>query len=207
LVFAGTGAIIVDQLTQGKIGVVGIGLVFGLIVLAMISAVGKVSGAHLNPAVTLGFCVMKKHPNKEVAPYVISQIVGALMASCFFRVLFTHTTTTLGMTLPAGSDWQSFVLEFALTFILMAVIIGVSTGDHEEGMFAAVAIGATVGLEAIFAGPICGASMNPARSLAPAVIMFHFQHLWIYCVAPVLGSITAACLYQLISKPGRLSSL
>ena len=190
LVFAGTGAIIINQTTGGAISHAGVALTFGLIVLAMIETVGDVSGAHLNPAVTLGFWTAKRFPGSQVLPYIGSQCAGALLASGVLRLLFPDNAT-LGATLPAGSPLQSFVLEVILTAILMFVILSVSHGAKEKGITAAIAIGATVGLEAMFAGPICGASMNPARSLGPALVSGHVEHLWIYLTATVLGALIA----------------
>jgi aquaporin Z len=200
LVFMGTGAVIVNQITGGQLGVVGIGLVFGLVVLTMIYAVGHVSGAHLNPAVTFGFYTVGRHPVREVMPYLLSQVAGAIAASASLRLIFLGYPTTLGMTLPAGSTLQSFALEFILTFFLMFVIMGVATGDRAEGIMAGVAIGATIGLEAIFAGPICGASMNPARSFAPALVTMNFSNHWIYWFGPILGSMSGAFFYKSIQS-------
>lgn len=190
LVFAGTGAIVINDVASGSITHVGIALTFGLIVMAMIYTVGDVSGAHLNPAVTLGFLVAKRFPAREVLPYVISQSAGALSASACLRVLFSDHDK-LGATLPAGIWWQSLVLEFILTAILMFVILSVSTGAKEKGIMAGAAIGAVVALEAMFAGPICGASMNPARSLGPAVVSGHLEYLWIYLLSPIAGALLA----------------
>jgi aquaporin Z len=190
LVFAGTGAIVINQASNGAIGHAGIALTFGLIVLAMIDAFGDVSGAHLNPAVSAAFAVSGRFPWREVPGYIVGQVMGALAASGLLRSLFP-ADRTLGATLPAGPAWQSFVLEIVLTFLLMLVILSVSTGAKEKGITAGIAIGAVIGLEAMFAGPICGASMNPARSLAPAVISGHLQHLWVYLAAPALGAILA----------------
>ena len=190
LVFAGTGAIIVNDVSGGVVTHVGIALTFGLVVLAMIYAVGDVSGAHLNPAVTLGFFVAGRLPAKTVVPYIISQLIGAFLASGVLRLLFDHHPT-LGATQPAGPAWQSFIFELVLTVILMFVILSVSTGAKEKGITAGIAVGAVIGLEAMFAGPICGASMNPARSLAPAIVAGQLDHLWIYLLAPTLGALVA----------------
>jgi aquaporin Z len=187
LVFAGTGAIVINQASGGAITHVGIALTFGLVVLAMIYTLGEVSGAHLNPAVTLGFCAAGRMPWGEALPYLASQCAGAFAASGLLRFLFPKDAT-LGATLPAGPVMQSFVLEVVLTAILMFVILNVSTGAKEKGITAGIAVGSVIALEALFAGPICGASMNPARSLAPAVVSGHLEHLWIYLLAPVLGS-------------------
>ena len=170
LVFAGTGAITINDVSGGTVTHVGIALTFGLVVLALIYALGDVSGAHFNPAVTLGFVVARRFPVGQAIPYVLAQCAGAVSASFCLRLLFTHHTT-LGATLPRNGDAaQSFVLELLLTFFLMFVILSVSTGAKEKGLMAGVAIGAVIALEALFAGPICGASMNPARSLAPALV-------------------------------------
>jgi aquaporin NIP len=188
LVFAGTGAIVINETSGGAITHVGVALTFGLIVLAMIYAVGDISGAHLNPAVSLGFFAARRFPFRQVLPYVASQCAGAFAASGVLRLLFPQNVM-LGTTAPAGSEIQSFILELALTAILMFVILSVSTGAAEKGITAGIVVGSVIGLEAMFAGPICGASMNPARSLAPAVLSGHVQHLWIYIVAPAIGAL------------------
>jgi aquaporin Z len=190
LVFAGTGAIIIDQASGGVISHVGVALTFGLVVLAMIYTVGDISGAHLNPAVTLGFWSARRMSGREVPPYIFSQITGAILASALLKFLFPKNEL-LGATLPAGSEMQSFVLEIVLTFFLMLTILNVSTGAKEKGITAGIAVGAVIALEAMFAGPVSGASMNPARSLAPALISGHFAHLWIYLAAPPLGALAA----------------
>ncbi len=190
LVFAGTGAIVVNNASHGEITHVGIALTFGLIVLVMIYTFGDVSGAHLNPAVTVAFAVARRFSWNAVAGYVAAQIAGAFAASGLLRVLFPNDAN-LGATLPTGSAMQSFILEIVLSFLLMLVILSVSTGAKEKGITAGIAIGAIIGLEAMFAGPICGASMNPARSLAPAVVSGHLESLWLYLVAPLVGAILA----------------
>jgi aquaporin Z len=187
LVFAGTGAIIINDVTGGAVTHVGVSLTFGLIVTAMVYTLGNVSGAHINPAVTFGFWVSGRFPSGKLLPYVISQCTGALLASGLLRLLFPQHPT-LGATIPSGSIAQSFGLEVILSLLLMFVILNVSIGAKETGVMAGVAIGAVVGLEALFAGPITGASMNPARSLAPAVVSGHLQPLWIYLVAPFVGA-------------------
>src|SRR5262249_44841749 len=159
LVFAGTGAIVINDVSGGVVSHVGVALTFGLIVLAMIYAVGDVSGAHLNPAVTLGFFAARRFEGRWVAPYIVSQCAGALIASVTLRLMFP-TSPTLGATSPAGDILPSFALEAVLTFLLMFVILSVSTGSKEKGVLAGVAVGAVIALEALFAGPISGASMN-----------------------------------------------
>ena len=193
LVFAGTGAIIVNSVSGGAITHVGIALTFGLVVMVMIYAVGEISGAQFNPAVTVGFWAAGRMKEAEALRYVASQVAGALLASVVLRVLFP-THPTLGATIPAGPDSQSFLLEIVLTFFLMFVILGVTSGSKETGVMAGIASGGTVGLDALFGGPISGASMNPARSLAPALISGHMSHLWIYIAAPIIGAhIAVAC--------------
>jgi aquaporin Z len=169
---------------------VGIAITFGLVVLAMIYAVGEISGAHLNPAVTIGFVVAGRFAWPSMLPYLISQALGAFAASGLLLWLFP-SHPTLGATLPAGSPWQSFVLEVILTLVLMVVILRVSTGAKEKGITAGIAVGSVIGLEAMFAGPVCGASMNPFRSLAPALLSMHVEQLWVYLVAPPLGAMLA----------------
>jgi aquaporin NIP len=201
LVFAGTGAIIVNEASDGAVTHVGVALTFGLVVLAMIYTVGDISGAHLNPAVSLGFFAARRFQLREVIPYIMSQCAGAFAASGILRLLFPRDAT-LGATLPAGSATQSFVLELILTAILMFVILSVSTGAAEKGITAGIAVGSVIGLEAMFAGPICGASMNPARSLAPAVVSQHLSSLWIYLVAPTTGALLAVLGCRCVREEG-----
>jgi aquaporin NIP len=190
LVFAGSGAIVINGASGGVITHVGIALTFGLVVLAMIYTVGDISGAHLNPAVTLGFFAARRFPARAVGPYVISQLLGAIAASLLLHFLFPQDKA-LGLTLPAGGVMQSFVLEMVLTFVLMWVILSVSSGAQEKGITAGIAVGSVIALEAMFAGPISGASMNPARSLGPALVSLRFEELWIYLSATVLGALLA----------------
>ena len=201
LVFAGTGAIVSNEAVGGAITHVGIALTFGLIVLAMIYTFGDISGAHLNPAVTIGFWTARRMPAREVALYVSSQFLGAAAASGSLRFLFPQSKL-LGATLPTGSESQSFFLEAILTFLLMLTILNVSTGAKEKGITAGIAVGSIIALEAMFAGPICGASMNPARSFAPALVAGHFQHLWIYLVAPVVGATLATLACRCVREAG-----
>jgi aquaporin NIP len=200
LVFAGTGAIVVNDVCGGAITHVGIALTFGLIVLAMIYTLGDISGCHLNPAVTLAFYVARRFDGKSVAPYIASQIAGAILASLTLKVMFPDHAS-LGATEPSGSPLRSFLMELILTLILMVVILSVSSGSKEKGMLAGVAVGAVIALEAMFAGPISGASMNPARSLAPALVGVRLEHLWIYLVAPSLGACLAVFVFRWMVLP------
>lgn len=206
LVFAGTGAIIINEVSGGAITHVGIALTFGLIVLAMVYAFGDVSGAHLNPAVTIAFAGARHFPWRDVPGYVIAQLIGAFAASGVLRGLFPGNEK-LGATLPSGTAWQSLTLEVILTFILMLVILSVSTGAKEKGITAGIAVGAVIGLEAMFAGPICGASMNPARSLAPALVSGHLEHLWVYLLAPTVGALLAVVACCAVREPGCCSNV
>ena len=190
LVFFGTGAIIVNQETNGVITHAGIAIIFGLIVMAMIYTLGNISGAHLNPAVSIAFAIAKRFPLKQLLPYIGCQIFGAILASLTLHILFP-LNQLLGETIPKNSVTQSFILELILSFFLMLVIIRVATGSKEQGMFAGLTIGAVVALEAMFAGPICGASMNPARSIGPAIVSGHIEYLWIYIFAPIIGTAIA----------------
>ena len=188
LVFAGTAAIIVNDIHGGTVTHVGIAMMFGLIVLTMIYAVGDISGAHLNPAVTIGFFASGRLERSFVIPYILAQLTGACLASMLLRNLFPFHES-LGSTFPSGVPLQSFVLEVVLTMMLMVVVLRVSSGPKERGITAGVAVGSLIGLEALFAGPISGASMNPARSLAPALFSGHMGEVWIYLTAPILGSL------------------
>jgi len=189
LVFAGTAAIVVDA-AGGGVTHVGVSMVFGLVVFAMIAAVGDVSGAHINPAVTFGFWLAGRFPATRVAGYVVSQIVGGCLASGVVHLLFP-LDATLGATRPSGPVGQAWALEVVLTAILMYLILAVSSGGREKGITAGLAIGGMVTLGALLGGPVSGASMNPVRSLAPAVVSGRLDHLWIYLTAPLVGAAVA----------------
>ena len=190
LVFCGTGAIVINHVTEGAVTHVGIAITFGLIVTAMIYSFGNVSGAHINPAVTLAFSLTDRFDKKLVLPYVVAQIIGAILASATLRFLFLECDT-LGETLPYGSWHQTFILEIILSYFLMLVILFVGQNKSIK-QFTGMAVGAVVLLEAMFAGPITGASMNPARSIGPAIISGQISELWIYILAPVLGMVLAS---------------
>jgi aquaporin Z len=197
LVFAGTGAVVIDDVTRGGVTHVGIAITFGLVVMALIYALGDVSGAHFNPAVTAGFCLAGRLAPRRVPIYWLAQLAGAFAASSSLLLIFGNRAS-LGATLPAGAAMQSFFLEIILTAILMFVILCVATGSKEVGAMAGIAVGGVVGLEAMFAGPISGASMNPARSLAPAVVSGNLHALWIYIAAPLAGTLIAVPLWAVI---------
>lgn len=197
LVFCGTGAIIINEVSGGSISHAGIATTFGLIVAAMIHTFGDISGSHINPAVTIAFAIIQKIGVVEALKYIISQVIGALLASFTLHFLFPENQN-LGATLPAGSETQSFILEFILTFFLMLVVIHTSQGKKEVQNIAGIVIGGTVLLEAMFAGPICGASMNPARSLSPALVSGNLQSVWLYILAPILGAVLAVLTWQKI---------
>jgi len=202
LVFVGTGAIMINEITGGAVSHLGVGLSFGLVVMAMIYAIGDISGAHINPAVTLAFSFAKRFPKNQILPYISFQLVGAILASASLCFMFPEANT-MGETLPLKGNWlQSFMLELVLTFILMFVILNVSTGAKEKGVTAALAIGGVVAFEATFAGPISGASMNPARSIAPALLSGDLTHLWLYVVATTLGAFLAVYSCRLVQNKG-----
>jgi MIP family channel proteins len=196
LVFAGAGAIVVDARTHA-LGHVGVAIAFGLVIMVMIYAVGHVSGAHFNPAVTFAFALTRHFPWRSAALYWVAQIAGAVTAAVLIRASL-GTDAHLGATLPSGSQAQSFVWELVLTFFLMFVIVAVATDTRAVGEAAAIAIGGTVGLDAMFGGPISGASMNPARSIGPAVVGGDLHALWLYIVAPLVGAALGALTYQFV---------
>ncbi len=200
LVFAGTGAIMVNDISQGAITHIGISFVFGAVVAALIYSIGHLSGAHLNPAVTLAFWTSGFFSKWRVLPYIFAQSVGAIAASVLLRISFGKVAN-LGATLPLNGNWvQSFVLETVLTFILMFVVFGSGLDRRAPSGFAGLAIGLTVGMEAAFMGPITGASMNPVRSFGPALVGGIWQHHWLYWVAPILGAQIAVIVYGQLSN-------
>ncbi|SNR15332.1 MIP/aquaporin family protein [Tenacibaculum jejuense] len=197
LIFCGTGAMTINEVTNGSIGHVGVAITWGLIVMAMIYAFGEISGAHFNPAVSISFAYAKKFSWKEVPKYILAQTLGALAASLLLFFLFPESEF-YGVTIPSTDAMRAFVLELLLTFFLMVTIINVSTGSKEVGVMAGIAIGGVVLLEAMFAGPITKASMNPARSIAPALVSGHLEHLWLYILAPIIGALLAVATCKLV---------
>jgi len=199
MVFCGTGAMTINEVTGGDVSHVGIAITWGLIVMAMIYTFGDISGAHFNPAVTIAFAYAKKFEWKEVPKYIVAQCIGAIAASSILWFLFPDSDF-LGGTLPSFDDLRAFILEVILTYFLMLVIINVSTGSKEVGMLAGITIGGVVLLEAMFAGPMTNASMNPARSLAPALLSGHWEHQWLYMIAPILGALLAVVTCKLVKS-------
>ncbi len=201
LIFCGCGAMTINEITGGSISHAGVAITWGLIVMAMIYAFGDISGAHFNPAVTIGFAFAKKFPWQKVLPYSLAQAIGAIAAVFLLWFLFPESQF-LGETTPTAGfpPYKAAILEFILTFFLMVVIINVSTGSKEIGTMAAIAVGGLILLEAMFAGPMTKASMNPIRSIAPALFTGNFQDLWLYIAAPILGAITAVSSCKLVKE-------
>lgn len=198
LIFAGTGAVVVNDSLGGSITHHGVALTFGLIVMALIYTLGDISGCHLNPAVSVGLCVAGRFPGRALAPYVVVQIIGALLASGLLRIMFPEHPS-LGSTKPSGGNvFNGFVMEIVLTFILMVAILGATIGNHYKTHFAGIAIGGVIALEAMFGGPVSGASMNPARSFGPAAVSMNWDHLWIYLSAPIIGALAGVGYWKLI---------
>ncbi|MGB7588968.1 MAG: MIP family channel protein [Solirubrobacterales bacterium] len=198
LVFAGCGAIVTNTVHNGALGAVGVSLVFGLVIMAMVYATGHLSGAHLNPAVTLAFTLTRHFPGREALAYIAAQLLGALTAAALLLAVWPSQPAALGTTLPSVGAGSAVVYEVVLTAFLMFVIMAVATDTRAVGAGAAIAIGGTVGLDALFGGPITGASMNPARSIGPAIVSGTTHDLWIYIVAPIAGAALGALAYQLV---------
>lgn len=199
MIFCGCGAMTVNEITGGSISHVGVAATWGLIVMAIIYAFGETSGAHFNPAVTIAFAFAKKFAWNKVPPYILAQTIGAIFAAFLLWFLFPESQF-LGETTPAEGfpPYKAAILEFLLTFFLMVVIINVSTGSKEIGTMAAIAVGGVILLEAMFAGPMTKASMNPIRSIAPALFTGNFQYLWLYITAPILGAIAGVSSCKLV---------
>ncbi len=198
LVFAGCGAIVTEAEHPGALGTVGIALVFGLVVMAMVYATGHLSGAHLNPAVTLAFTLTRHLPVREAASYIGAQLLGAVAAAALLLAIWPNEPAALGATLPTVGAGSALAYEAILTAFLMFTIMAVATDTRAVGAGAAIAIGGVVGLDALFGGPVTGASMNPARSLAPALLSGTFQDLWLYVAGPILGAAVGALAYQAV---------
>ncbi|KAK9093122.1 hypothetical protein Syun_028033 [Stephania yunnanensis] len=198
VIFAGCASVVVNLSKDKVVTFPGICIVWGLVVMVMVYSVGHISGAHFNPAVTIAFATCGRFPWKQVPAYVSAQLLGSTLASVTLRLLFGGGREHFHGTIPTGSDVQSMVLEFIITFYLMFVVSGVATDNRAIGELAGLAVGATVLLNVLFAGPISGASMNPARSLGPAIVSHHYEGIWVYLVGPICGSISGAWAYNLI---------
>jgi aquaporin NIP len=202
LVFAGCGAIVTEAEHPGTLGTIGIALVFGLVIMAMVYATGHLSGAHLNPAVTVAFALSRHFPAREAIAYVGAQLLGAVAGAALLLAIWPSGPAALGTTMPSVAAGSAFAYEAVLTAILMFTIMAVATDTRAVGAGAAIAIGGAVGLDALFGGPITGASMNPARSIGPALVSGHLHDLWIYIAAPLAGAAIGAFAYQLIRGAG-----
>jgi MIP family channel proteins len=205
LVFAGCGAIVTDAVNDGVLGAVGVALVFGLVIMAMVYATGHLSGAHLNPAVTVAFALTRHFPRREALAYVSAQLLGALAAATLLLAIWPSEPAALGATVPSVGAGSAFAYEVVLTSFLMFVIMAVATDTRAVGAAAAIAIGGTVGLDALFGGPVTGASMNPARSLGPGLVSGELTEIWIYIAAPLAGAAIGALAYQLVRGAPRSS--
>ncbi|XP_015875422.1 aquaporin NIP1-2-like [Ziziphus jujuba] len=198
LIFAGCASVVVNLDMDKVVTLPGISIVWGLVVMVMVYSLGHISGAHFNPAVTIAFAITKRFPWKQVPPYVVCQVLGSTLASGTLRLIFNGKQNHFVGTLPSGTDLQAFVIEFIITFYLMFVVSGVATDNRAIGELAGLAVGSTVLLNVIFAGPITGASMNPARSLGPALVHHQYKGLWIYIISPILGATCGALVYNTI---------
>jgi len=203
LVFAGCGAIIVDHERDGALGSTGIAAAFGLVIMVMVYATGHVSGAHINPAVTLGFSITRHFPARDAALYVPAQLAGAVAAAGVLRLLWHDSPAHLGATLPSIGAGGALAYEIVLTAFLMFVIMAVATDTRASGAAAAIAIGGTVALDALVGGGVTGASMNPARSFGPALVASEWHDFWIYLAGPSIGAMLGATAYQLVREPAR----
>ncbi len=201
LVFAGCGAVVTNATRQDTLGSVGVSLVFGLVIMAMIYATGHLSGAHINPAVTLAFTLTRHFPGRDAIAYIGAQVAGAVAGALLLLAAWPSKPADLGATVPSVATGTALVYEIVLTAFLMFVIIAVATDTRAVGAAAAIAIGGTVGLDALFGGPITGASMNPARSFGPALASGTWTDFWIYIIGPVVGAALGALAYQLVRRP------
>lgn len=201
LVFAGTGAAVVDGLSGGRLTGLGVGMVFGLAAFSLAYAIGHISGAHLNPAVTVGLWLSKRHKAEAVIPYIAAQLIGALLASLTLKAAFASVPTTLGQTMPAFGAGPALLMELVLTFIFVMTVIGAATDQLTQKPLAALAIGAALGLGVIVGGPVSGGSLNPARSFGPALATGQFAHQWVYWLGPLAGACLAAWLYRALARP------
>jgi aquaporin NIP len=202
LVFAGCGAIVADAEYGGGLGTVGIALVFGLVIMAMVYATGHLSGAHINPAVTLAFTLTRHFPAREALVYIGAQLAGAALGALLLLAVWTDRPAELGATVPTVGSGGAVVYEMVMTAVLMFVIMAVATDTRAAGAAAAIAIGGVIGLDALFGGPVTGASMNPARSFGPALASGTWTDFWVYLAGPILGAGAGAITYQVVRGEG-----
>jgi aquaporin NIP len=205
LVFAGCGAIVADAVYNGALGAVGVSLVFGLVIMVMVYAVGHLSGAHINPAVTLAFTLTRHFPGREAAAYIAAQGAGAVLGALVLLAVWPDKPADLGATVPTVGTGSALAYEAVMTAFLMFVIMAVATDTRAVGAAAAIAIGGTIGLDALFGGPVTGASMNPARSFGPALVAGEWSDFWVYLVGPVAGAGVGALAYQLVRRSAELT--
>jgi MIP family channel proteins len=198
LVFAGCGAIIANQVYGKALGAVGVSIAFGLVIMVMVYATGHLSGAHINPAVTVAFTLTRHFPARDAVAYIAAQLIGATLGALCLLAVWTDQPASLGATIPSVGVGSALVYEALLTAFLMFVIMAVATDTRAVGAAAAIAIGGTVGLDALFGGPVTGASMNPARSFGPALASGDWHDFWIYVIGPILGAALGALAYQLV---------
>ncbi len=202
LVFAGCGAAVANARYHGSLGTVGVALVFGLVIMVMVYATGHLSGAHINPAVTLAFTLTRHFPARDAVAYLAAQLAGAAAGALLLLAVWTDRPAALGATVPTVGSGAALVYEIVLTAFLMFVIMAVATDTRAVGAAAAIAIGGTVGLDALFGGPVTGASMNPARSFGPALAAGEWRDFWIYVLGPVVGAAAGALAYQVVRGDG-----
>ncbi len=198
LVFAGCGAIVANARYDGALGTVGVALVFGLVIMAMVYATGHLSGAHINPSVTLAFTLTRHFPAREAVAYIAAQLIGATAAALVLLAVWPDQPAELGATVPSVGAGSAFVYELVMTAFLMFVIMAVATDTRAVGPAAAIAIGGTIGLDALFGGPVTGASMNPARSFGPALVSGEWRDFWVYVAGPIVGAGLGGLAYQLV---------
>jgi MIP family channel proteins len=201
LVFAGCGAIIADRQYAGALGAVGVSLVFGLVIMVMVYATGHLSGAHINPSVTIAFTLTRHFPARDAVAYIAAQLAGATAAALVLLGVWTSKPAHLGATTPTVAAGSALLYEAILTAFLMFVIMAVATDTRAVGAAAAIAIGGVIGLDALFGGPLTGASMNPARSLGPALVAGQWDHFWVYVAGPIAGASLGAAAYQVVRHP------
>jgi aquaporin NIP len=198
LVFAGAGAIVANAEYGGALGLVGVALVFGLVVMVMVYATGHLSGAHINPAVTLAFTLTRHFPAREALAYIAAQLAGATLGAALLLAVWTDQPAELGATVPSVGSGSAVVYELVLTAFLMFVIMAVATDTRAAGAAAAIAIGGVIALDALFGGPVTGASMNPARSFGPALVSGEWRDFWVYLAGPIAGATVGAFAYQVV---------